>query len=116
MEAITYTEGRPEMSDQIIDPLMARSLHDDAVRAHPLVAWIVTESYSEQSGKLLARLVAPTPSAYVLAADTLAELRAQLPRGLTRSEPLPGGPPGVVEMWFSPYPPGTTAAWSWDDK
>lgn len=102
------------MSDQIIDAGMARSLHNEAVRVHPLVAWGVMEDQSEHPGKLVARLIAPTPSAYVLVADTLAELRAQLPPGLTHSEPPPGGPLGVVEMWFSPYPPGTTAAWFWE--
>jgi hypothetical protein len=29
------------MDDQIIDAVMARSLHADACRAHPLVGWIV---------------------------------------------------------------------------
>jgi hypothetical protein len=102
------------VSDQIIDAGMARSLHDEAVRVHPLVAWAVMEDQFGHPGKLVARLIAPTPSAYVLVADTLAELRAQLPPGLTHSEPPPGGPPGVLEMWFSPYPPGTTAAWFWE--
>jgi hypothetical protein len=29
----------PHMPDQIIDAVMARSVHADAVRAHPLAAW-----------------------------------------------------------------------------
>jgi hypothetical protein len=29
------------MDDQIIDAVMARSLHADACLAHPLVGWIV---------------------------------------------------------------------------
>ena len=49
------------MSDQIVDAEMARSLHNEAVRVHPLVAWGVMEDQSEHPGKLIARLIAPNP-------------------------------------------------------
>jgi hypothetical protein len=29
------------MQDQIIDAVMARSIHADAVRTHPLAAWVI---------------------------------------------------------------------------
>jgi hypothetical protein len=29
------------MQDQIIDAVMARSIHVDAVRTHPLAAWVI---------------------------------------------------------------------------
>lgn len=41
------------------------------------------------------------PTIYVLLADTLAELHAQLPQQLTRSLCEPTDPSDVVEFWFS---------------
>jgi hypothetical protein len=29
------------VSDQIIDAVMARAIHADAVRTHPLAAWVI---------------------------------------------------------------------------
>jgi hypothetical protein len=37
---------------------------------------------------------------YVLVADTLEELRAQLPAGLTYSERQPADAPEVMEVWY----------------
>ncbi|HJS84418.1 MAG TPA: hypothetical protein VJ779_03065 [Acetobacteraceae bacterium] len=42
-----------------------------------------------------------TPSPYVLVADTLAEIRAQLPPHPARAERQPADPPEVVEIWFT---------------
>jgi hypothetical protein len=88
------------MPDQIIDALMALSLDDDARRAHPLAAWVVMEKQPGYAGKLIARLVAETPTAYVLVAGSLSELRAQIPPGLERSPRQIGDPLGLVETWF----------------
>jgi hypothetical protein len=67
------------MPDQIIDAVMARSIHIDAVRAHPLAAWVIARDQIDYPGKLVARLVTDAPTSYVLLFDTLAGLQAQLP-------------------------------------
>src|SRR5258708_11081120 len=85
------------MPDQIIDALMAMSLDEDARRAHPLAAWVVMEEQPGYGGKLIARLVTETPTAYVLVAGRLSALRAQLPPGLERSPRQPADPLGLVE-------------------
>jgi hypothetical protein len=84
--------------DQIIDAVMARALQADAVRTHPLVAWIVTRD--EVTGEFAARLVTDAPTSYVLFSDTLTGLQAQLPTDLTRTDRQPADPPEVVEVWF----------------
>ena len=83
---------------------MARALQADAIRTHPLVAWIVTRDEATWPGAFVARLTYK-PISYVLLADTLAGLRAQRPTGLTRTDRQPAAPPEVVEVWFpSPVP------------
>jgi hypothetical protein len=52
-------------------------------------------------GKVTARLVTDILAFYVLVADTLADVRAQLPPMLDRSERQPTDLPEVVEIWFS---------------
>jgi hypothetical protein len=88
------------MADQVVDAATGRGLHADACRDHALVGWVVTRDPPGHPGKLVARLVTETPSPYVLAADTLAGIHAQLPAGLARSERQPADPPEVVEIWF----------------
>ena len=39
--ATSAPEEATGMPDQIIDAVMARSIHTDAVRTHPLAAWVV---------------------------------------------------------------------------
>jgi hypothetical protein len=86
--------------DQIIEAVMARALQADAVRMHPLLAWIVMRNQPEYPGEFVARLVTNAPTPYVLLADTLAGLQAQLPTDLVRSDRQPADPPKVVEIWF----------------
>jgi hypothetical protein len=88
--------------DQIIDATVARSIQADAERKHLWLAWVVTQDQDGYDGQFAARLMttdAPTP--YVLLADTLAGLHAQLPPHLERTT---GhhlvDPPAVVEVWF----------------
>ncbi len=92
--------------DQIITATMARSIKADAARKHPLLAWVVTQDQDAYDGQFVARLVTDAPTPYVLLADTLAELQAQLPPHLERKT---GhhlvDPPAVVEVWF--VPPGS---------
>ena len=82
--------------DQVIDAAMARGLHADACRSHALVGWVVTQDPPEYPDRVTARLVTETPSPYVLVADTLAEIHAQL----ARAGRQPADPPEVVEIWF----------------
>jgi hypothetical protein len=89
-----------DMPDQIIDAVMARGLHADACRSHPLVGWFVLQDLPEHPGKLAARLVTEGPTPYILLADTLAELHAQLPPHLMRTERHPAEPLQLVEIWF----------------
>jgi hypothetical protein len=91
-----------DMDDQIIDPVMAISLHADACRARPLVGWVVMRDPPDYPDKVTARLVTIDGQApYVLVADTLAEIHAALPHGLMRAERQPAEPPEVVEIWFA---------------
>ena len=62
-----------------IDAVMVRALQDDALRTHPLVAWIVTQEEATEAGAFMARLVTGAATPYVLLAHTLAGLRTQLP-------------------------------------
>jgi hypothetical protein len=86
--------------DQVITPEMARAVQADALRGRPLVGWVVSAGEDEHHGKLVARMVTVLPSAFVLVADTLEELRAMLPPGLERSERQPVDPPVVIELWW----------------
>jgi hypothetical protein len=61
---------------------------------------VVSAGEDEHHGKLVARMVTVSPSAYVLVAETLDELRVMLPPGLKRSERQPADPPGVIELWW----------------
>ena len=88
--------------DQIVDAVMARAIQADAARTHPLLAWIVMQDEVIYPGKFVARLVTDAPTPYVLLADTLGELQAQLPPRLARSDRQPADPPEVVEIWFLP--------------
>ncbi len=81
------------MADQVIDAAMARELHADACRSHALVGWVVMRDPPEHPEKAVARLVTETPSPCVLVANTLAEIHAQLPPHLVRSERQPADPP-----------------------
>jgi hypothetical protein len=89
------------MQDQIIDAVMARSLHTDAAKTHVQLAWIVMQDLPDHPGKFIARLATEHPTIYVLEAATLAEIQDMLPLGLERSARQPGDPPEVIEIWFS---------------
>jgi hypothetical protein len=86
--------------DQIIDAAMAGALQADAIRKHSLMAWIVTRDEITYPGAFVARLTTGGPTSYLLLADTLAGLRAQLPAGLAQDDRQPADPPEVVEIWF----------------
>jgi hypothetical protein len=58
LEVVTSpdSEANPDMSDQIIDALMACAIHADAARTHPLVGWIVMQDQPDYPGEIIARL------------------------------------------------------------
>ena len=45
------------MPDQVIDAVMARSIHGDAVRTHPLAAWVIVRDQIDYSGKLVCHAI-----------------------------------------------------------
>jgi hypothetical protein len=102
LEAVAspVSEANSDMSDQIIDALMACAIHADAPRTHPLMGWIVMQDQPDYPDEMIARLVTDTPKSYVLRGHTLAEVQAQLPPGLERTERQPSYPQEVVEIWF----------------
>jgi precorrin-4 methylase len=89
------------MPDEIIDAAFAHEIQARARQTWPIVGWCVTADIAHQRGKYVARLLAGEPSRYVLIADTLDELHASLPSGLTRLPGLPADQPAVVELWFA---------------
>ncbi len=80
---------------------MASSLHSDISRTYPLVVWVVMNNLPEHPRKLIARLVTDRPTDYVLVADNLNDLRAQLPAHLKRSEYQPPDPSNILEIWIA---------------
>jgi hypothetical protein len=50
-------EASSDMSDQIIDALMACAIQADAARTHPLVEWIVMRDQPDHPDERIARLV-----------------------------------------------------------
>jgi hypothetical protein len=88
------------MTDQVITPEMAVTLHAEGIQRRELPAWIVFQAEPDYPGKVIARFAIDTPTTSVLVADTLTELRAMLPPGLTVTERRSADPLEVVEMWF----------------
>ncbi len=66
-----------------------------------MMGWIVMRDQPDYPDEFVARLISGTPTPYVLLADSLDGLQAQLPVGLIRSERQPVDPPEVVEIWFA---------------
>jgi hypothetical protein len=93
--APSLSEANPGMPHQIIDAVMARAIQADAARSRPLLAWIIMRDLLEFPGAFVARLVTDGPTPYILLGHTLAEVQAQLPPGLERSERQPSDPPAV---------------------
>jgi hypothetical protein len=60
-------EANSNISNQIIDALMACAIHADAVRTHPLVGWIVMRDQPDYPDEMIARLVIDARAPYVLA-------------------------------------------------
>lgn len=85
-------------------PVDAQALQDDATARGTWLAWVVTDTDLEHPCRLVARAHTADHHGGVylpgaLVADTLEELRAQLPAGLTRHDRTSMDPPDVVEVW-----------------
>ena len=87
--------------DQIIDPTTARALQADVARSRSLYGWAVWRDAPDYSGKVIGRLVTDKPTPYVLIADSLSELQAQLPPGLERFDRRVVDLPELVEVWLA---------------
>ncbi|MFL5252191.1 MAG: hypothetical protein ACJ8AI_04745 [Rhodopila sp.] len=86
-------------TDQVVNAKTAAALSADVRRDHPLSAWIVIRD-QPWPGAFTARLVAAMPTPYVLMAETLGKLHAQLPPGLIQCERQPWEPPDLVALWL----------------
>ena len=49
------SEEATSMQNQIIDAVMARSIHTNAVRTHPLAAWVIVRDQIDYPRALVAR-------------------------------------------------------------
>jgi hypothetical protein len=87
------------MADQVVSPDTAATLHQEAEFCGASPTWIVMKVEFGPE-KLIARLVVvERPTDYVLTANTLTEMYAKLPWGLTHSDRRPRDPPEVIEVW-----------------
>ncbi len=85
-------------------PAYAQIMHADASARDKWLTWILTAADIEHPCKYVARAhradhQGGTVQPGALVADTLDELRAMLPAGLTRSERTSALPPDVIETW-----------------
>ena len=85
-------------------PADAQALQDDATARGTWPAWVLSGADLEYPGQLVARAHTAdhTGGVYLpgaLVADTLDDLRAMLPAGLTRHGRTSVDPPDVVEVW-----------------
>jgi len=90
------------MTDEIVTPEMAATLHAEAFERRELPAWIVFRDEPDYPRKVIARFAVDALTTPVLVADTLAELRAMLPRELSRTKRHSADPPEILEMWSEP--------------
>jgi hypothetical protein len=82
----------------------AQALHDEAAARGTPPVWFVSDADPAYPGKVTARAFTKDHHGGAqlhgaLVADTLDELRAMMPAGLTVQEPAPVHPPDVIETW-----------------
>jgi hypothetical protein len=87
-----------------LNPIDAQALQDDAVARDTWLVWLVSTNDLEHPGKVTARTRTAnhqggTTQPGALVANTLNELRAMLPTGLTRRGRTSALPPDVIETW-----------------
>jgi hypothetical protein len=97
------------MVDRIINSTQARELHAEISPTRVLLGWVVMRDQLQYGrDKFIARLVTDRESSCVLVANTLDEIRAQLPPRLVRMEPQSAHPQDVVEFWVPSSTGGTS--------
>jgi DUF438 domain-containing protein len=91
-------------NDQVIATRKAEELHSECMEQGVLPMWTVTWNTSDYPRKAVARLTMTIDvvlqSPYVLIADSLEELREELPAHLIKLERHPGDDPVIVEVWL----------------
>jgi hypothetical protein len=92
------------MSVSVLTRETAQQLHDAAKAAGVMVIWLVSNDAPEHPGKIVARAHTADFAGGVylsgaLVADTLDELRALMPAGLTVYAREPFHVPEIVETW-----------------
>lgn len=89
------------MADEIMNRAMADDFQRMMAEGGQLLLWVVYENPKDYPGSFVARPgVTGGMACAVLLADTLDELRADLPPGLTRLERDPTDDPVIVEVWL----------------
>lgn len=89
--------------DRQMDKAEAQLLHDESIRSKELLVWTIvwgTPDFGEQFICRPHMAAADVWARRYLRADTLEDIRAQLPPGLTRIEPHPGDDAVIVEIWL----------------
>jgi hypothetical protein len=92
-----------------INKAIARDLQRQAISRGKPMHWVVCSNPSDYPGKHTARPHSPTHGAanFVLVTETLDDLRALLPPGLSRVVPGQGEDPVILEFWlYDGKPPG----------
>jgi hypothetical protein len=104
VDAAASATRRRAMNDRILSAQAAQTLQAESYRERSLLTWIVMSA--DDVAEVVARPMASGrgPLPYVLVAGSLAELRAMMPAGLTRSERQPADPLGVIEIWMTTGP------------
>ena len=88
---------------EVIDAEMAQRLQNKSILEGDLWIWTVTYGTSDMPGKYAARphsVRLQGAFGWALVADTLAELRGQLPWGMTQLPRQPEDDPVIVESWI----------------
>lgn len=92
-------------ADRRVDADQAQRVHNAAIRNDLLVIWTVTWGTADHGDCFIARpqTISAGRADHLnlhLAADTLDDLRSQLPAGLSRLDPDPNDDPVIVEVWL----------------
>jgi hypothetical protein len=84
---------------RLIDARAAQRLQDGAENVGEVLVWTVYGSPDKFVARPCMTMQGVTPMPVHLEGATLEQLRAQLPKGLTRSDRLPDDNPVVIETW-----------------
>jgi hypothetical protein len=94
---------RSSPMDYRMDKAEARRTQNEAIRCSELLIWTVSWGTADFGDQFVARPFLSRAGRFMhrhLSADTLDDVRALLPVGLTRLDPEPGDDPVIVEVWL----------------